>query len=63
MAGKLTRWAEWMDRQGFYVVLFVCVAVIVGSGIWAQVPQAPTDPGMAVDQDFPASIEVQLLGG
>ena len=51
MAGKLTRWAEWMDRQGFYVVLFVCVAVIVGSAIWARVPQAPTDPGLAANQE------------
>lgn len=56
MAGKLTRWAEWMDRQGFYVVLFVCVAVIVGSAIWARVPQPSMDPGVAVDQDFQESL-------
>lgn len=59
MAGKLTRWAKWMDRQGFYVVLFVCVAVIVGSAIWARVPQASTEPGMAANQapDFLESLE------
>lgn len=50
MAGKLTRWTEWMDRQGFYVVLFVCIAVIVGSAIWARVPEVPQDPGMAANQ-------------
>ncbi|MEG0767630.1 MAG: M23 family metallopeptidase, partial [Clostridia bacterium] len=38
--------ARFMDKQGFYVVLGVCVCVIVATAMWARVPSAaPVRPG------------------
>jgi murein DD-endopeptidase MepM/ murein hydrolase activator NlpD len=57
MEKKLNRWAAWMDRQGFYVVLLVCVTVIAGSALWARVPISTQElPAQTVGQD-PAFID------
>lgn len=58
MAGKLNRWTAWMDRQGFYIVLSICIAVIIGSAVWANIPLAPQDQGQTAGQvpDFVQSL-------
>ena len=39
-------WTEWMERRGFLVTLGVCVAVIIGSAIWARIPDEQPQPSV-----------------
>lgn len=47
-----------MERQGFYVMLGVCVAVIIGSAIWTRSSQVPVIPPENVTGDLADNLEV-----
>ncbi len=38
------RWSGFMERQGFYVMLGVCVAVIIGTAVWTRTGAPPVVP-------------------
>ncbi|MDR0396266.1 MAG: M23 family metallopeptidase [Oscillospiraceae bacterium] len=38
------RWAGWMEKQGFYVMVGLCLAVIVGSALWTRQPVPDPPP-------------------
>jgi murein DD-endopeptidase MepM/ murein hydrolase activator NlpD len=43
-ASRFKRWTAWMEKQGFYVMVGLCVAIIVGSALWSRQPVAETPP-------------------
>ncbi|GHU70197.1 hypothetical protein AGMMS49992_02140 [Clostridia bacterium] len=36
------RWASWMEKQGFYVMVGLCLTVIIGSALWTRQPVVET---------------------
>lgn len=42
--GAMSRWNALMERQGFYVMLGVCVAIIVGTAVWTRSGTPPVTP-------------------
>lgn len=53
----IRRWSGFMERQGFYVMLGVCVAVIIGSAIWTRSSQVPVIPPETLNDDLTANLE------
>lgn len=50
-------YSSFMEKQGFYLVLTICVLVIVGTAVWTRATRTPTPPpaadnGQAADNPY-----------
>ncbi|MCL2544403.1 MAG: M23 family metallopeptidase [Clostridia bacterium] len=54
-------WSAFMERQGFYVMLGVCVAVIVGTAIWTRSGSPPLAPPEYLQQGAQAGSEAEFV--
>jgi len=54
-------WRAFMERQGFYVMLGVCVAIIVGTAIWTRSGSPPVAPPEIPPQGAEAGSEAEFV--
>ena len=54
-------WSAFMERQGFYVMLGVCVAIIVGTAIWTRSGSPPVTPPESLPQGAEAGSEAEFV--
>ncbi|MDR2657024.1 MAG: M23 family metallopeptidase [Oscillospiraceae bacterium] len=51
LSNGFQRWAGWMEKQGFYVMVGLCLAVVAGSALWARQPTPESPPESVVVGD------------
>ncbi len=55
------RWNVLMERQGFYVMLGICVAIIVGTAIWTRTGSPPVEPPESLQEGAEAGSEADFV--
>lgn len=57
----IRHWGAFMERQGFYVMLGICVAIIVGTAIWTRTGTPPVTPPEVLQEGAEAGSEAEFV--